>query len=608
MKPSAFLTILWGDPPPAKVYLYTLPNKESSWYTDYNTVDRDFSDQKGQDIYVGMSMLPTSAQTHRKKRLRLDARMAGIPGLWADMDWLDPAHEKKTLPDSMQTILEIITKLPYEPTVIVNSGHGLHVMWLFEKPWLFEDERDQRQAAQLVRWWQDHIRINHYRPKGWDLDTTHPLTQILRVPGFDNLKREPKVPVSVITTQGPRLNLKTALDHARRERGTGSPEPPQYQESRAQGARARRIRPVDTPEGNADLFGFHIDPNAEPPQEKLALALENIENFRTSWENRRKDLYDSSASVHDLSLGNMAARLNWTQQEIVDLLIAFRRRNNLPPKLRYDYYEMTLNVAMEPMREETAQYELHSLVTQINRQNAGQNTSTNEADIPDRPPGKGDRSATDQADKGKPPELDAETFEKVRDYLSTVWGVEILRFIKYVGDSSTYWISTSKGNGTVGAIRDLMDQESFRRRIADITGAIIKGAKNKTEFEIRIQALLSIRQEIDVGDASYPKEETINWLKQYLSNRRPQDTDPAEAKIQKLPYIIDNTVFVHGDSLRNFLNHSISVELSRYELGKRMRQIEAYPGQQPTKQLETGNRTSRIYWAIDMKILTENED
>ena len=586
MTPSTFLKQFWGDSPPGKFYVYTLPNKESAWYTDYSTVDHEFRDQQGRDIYFGLSMLPKDTRTSRRKRLTLDSRMAGISCMWADLDWMDPAHDKKKLPPTREHILNTLSNLEYEPSIIVDSGHGLHVMWLFEKVWQFQDDVDQRQAAQLIFWWQAHIRA-HYRAHEWELDSTHALTQILRIPGFMNLKREPHVPVTALTTDGPRHNLKLLLAHARRE----SPEePPQYADARAQGQRTRRIKPVDTPQGNADLFGFFLDSLAEPPFDKLELALENIPNFKPTWENQRKDLYDTSASTHDLSLASMAARLNWTKQEIVNLLVAFRRRHNIPAKLRYDYYDMTLTQAMKPVQQDSAQTNLETLLEQAHY---NQNPHSNNGN-PDQPP---QGSATDAADAASSPHIDPDTHQAIRENLSTTWNIEIFRFIKYTGPTPVYYISTAQGSGTIGSIRDLMNQLAFRSKIADITGKLIPPTKNKRDWDIRVQALLNIREEIDLGDVSYPDEQTMNWIKDYLQVRRPEDKDPVEARKLRLPYIIDGAVHINIYALKSFITNTFSMELPHELLAMRLRQLGATdiktPSTSPTSAGAAGS-----YWRL----------
>ena len=81
---------------------------------------------------------------------------------------------------------------------------------------------------------------------------------------------------------------------------------------------------------------------------------------KASWDRKRSDLQDQSASAYDMSLAMYAAQANWTDQEIVDLLIASRRKHGDDLKLRLDYFERTLAKVREsnPAPEEVAPDEL----------------------------------------------------------------------------------------------------------------------------------------------------------------------------------------------------------------------------------------------------------
>jgi hypothetical protein len=50
-----------------------------------------------------------------------------IPGLWVDIDFKD-------LPNGHEDALALIEKFPLKPSLVVWSGHGLHLYWLFHEP------------------------------------------------------------------------------------------------------------------------------------------------------------------------------------------------------------------------------------------------------------------------------------------------------------------------------------------------------------------------------------------------------------------------------------------------------------------------------------------
>ena len=49
--------------------------------------------------------------------------------------------------------------------------------------------------------------------------------------------------------------------------------------------------------------------------------------FRMSWENDRKDMTDQSASTYDVSMATIALGAGWPDQEVVNLLICWRRKH-----------------------------------------------------------------------------------------------------------------------------------------------------------------------------------------------------------------------------------------------------------------------------------------
>lgn len=76
-----------------------------------------------------------------------------------------------------------------------------------------------------------------------------------------------------------------------------------------------------------------LDPAANPDVDRLMAMIEADTRFKLSWERRRTDLRDSSASGYSLSVASQAAAAGWPDQEIVNLMIAWRRKHNEDLKL-----------------------------------------------------------------------------------------------------------------------------------------------------------------------------------------------------------------------------------------------------------------------------------
>ena len=537
-------------------------------------MDRDFANQGNRDVYTGMAMLPAKARTQSNQRVKLTDRMAGIAALWIDLDILDPVHAKTNLPPTIEDVIWLAKQMPFQPTIIIHSGHGIQAYWLFEEPWLFENREDQNMAATVVFWWQQKARKICTR-NAWEMDSTHALTQLMRMPGFYNLKAEP-VLVKVLEDDGPRINRRRMVDMANAEYAEEPPSPRGRATTGSGG----------TPDaGGNSTFSFEMKADAVPPSEKLQAALENIDRFKDTWDMNRKDMKDTSASAYDMSLASMAVKLDWNNQEIVNLLIAFRRRHGLQPKLRWTYFRKTLQTAREPLEHERNQQELEEALyeTKLKEDEAWGPRNEEDEKPSDTPVRENPVMKTDR--------------ENLRLKLSAAMGINIRKLVKYLGDPATYWISTDHGNGTLGRITNITNQQNFRNRMADITGKIIDECRGKKAWEARAQALINIREDIALGDASFPREETMEWLDRYLSARGVTDDDATAAVAAGTPFIEKGQVKIILDDFRAWVKFNVELELSRVEMAQRLHQAGATASK--VNITVNGKRTSRSCWVVE---------
>jgi P4 family phage/plasmid primase-like protien len=130
----------------------------------------------------------------------------GISALWMDIDFAGNAHKKGNLPSSLQECLDFLGAFPLKPTFIINSGHGLHIYWVFNEIWYFDGADDRKKARRLSDKFQNTL-IQMAKEKGWDLDKTSDLVRLLRVPGTYNYKNtdDPKL-VEIIKTNENKYN------------------------------------------------------------------------------------------------------------------------------------------------------------------------------------------------------------------------------------------------------------------------------------------------------------------------------------------------------------------------------------------------------------------
>ncbi len=545
MDPEEFLTALWGNPPPGVALVWTLPNSRSRWYTHFDGINREMEEHAQEDVYTGVGIASRNGNRFTSKNKLTEEEVGGLAGMWADIDWDHPVHRKTNLPPSPESALETLEEALLEPTLLVDSGHGLQAWWLFEKPWLFRSAEEHELGRRAAQWWHQHIR-GLYTARGWITDSVFNLDRIMRLPGSWN-NRDPadRKPVRVIQNTGRRYHPREFLDQVPEDFRTSAPPPGRRgNRSRGRGSNAGR-------NGHLDL-----SPDAEPSLLRLEPLLKNDPRFRRTWEQERNDLPDQSPSAYDMSLAMTAVQAGWPDQEVANLLVCWRRRHGHDLKLRENYYALTIAKAREPMELARAQERLNEALLQE-------------------------------------PEDEAEV---LRDNLATLFGVDITRIVKYLGDPPIYYMCTGQGNITLGKIGNMISQERFRGLAAAATGVMIPAVTKKV-WEQRVQAMLSACEEIEVGDASHPAQETRHWIAEYLLDKPPREEEEWEKAAEaKQPFVKHGRVHVFMDDFRRWLEVAGGNQMTSHALGQRLRLCLAQPDQ---INLKVGSfRTTRTCWIL----------
>ena len=306
-----FLEILFQHKPPELyILIWTLPEKKSFWAKTVGEAIQRVGELTESNVYVGVGLSNKNYGPNRRCEAK---EIAGIVGLWADIDIAGPPHKKANLPPDEASVGSLIEETGLKPTLLIHTGHGFHTWWLFKEPWIFESDEERTKAASLAQGWSDTLRIRA-RTHGWDIDATGELARVMRVPGTTNYKGTP-VPVRTMGGFDAKYN---PMDFERHLLKEAPPQP--------------------------EIVGLVLSPDAEPPFDKFNALLANMKDFKKTWE-RTRDIQDQSASGYDMSLAVIAATAGWTDQEITDLLIASRRNHHDDLKLREDYYARTIGKA-----------------------------------------------------------------------------------------------------------------------------------------------------------------------------------------------------------------------------------------------------------------------
>jgi hypothetical protein len=250
---------------------------------------------------------------------------AGLVGFFADLDVKDGAFPSKD--DARRFIDSAFFNVP--PSMIVDSGTGLHAWFLFVEPWVFTGDEDRAKAKALAARFVDSVRA---AAGGKRIDSVGDLARVLRVAGTMNFSRG------------------SGKDGVERPTTIVFPEA---------GAPVRRYSVDDLEAIMVDpAFAPSVDAKSPAPEvgyltlapdraepELVGVLRSNDERFLATWERRRRDLKDSSPSGYCMAIADALAIHNATDQEVVDAMIAWRRTHGADLKLRQDWYQRTIAAA-----------------------------------------------------------------------------------------------------------------------------------------------------------------------------------------------------------------------------------------------------------------------
>jgi hypothetical protein len=507
-----FLEVLFaGKPDELNLLLWTLPEKRSHWFQDVGGAIQFAESLTERDLYVGVGLSGKDyGATHRCP----SNEVAGIVGLWADLDLKSEAHSKAALPTTVEDALQILPEqLP--PTFIVGTGNGAHAWWLFREPLIFESEEERRRAENLALRWQSLLRANA-AARGWAFDRLADLARVLRVPGTRNCK-DP-------------ANTKPVEIHQHTDRRYNPSDFEEFLDDQAIPDSEAQERTAQAWKENFCDKLLAINPSATVPEDLLARYMAADPRFRKTWLRQREDLKDQSQSGYDLALANFGSEAGLSEQQIVDLMIHHRRIHNQRQRTRLDYFQRTLAKA-------------------IKRTDGGSNTLP-EAPPSHHPDSEGHADAGQQ--RTKPDSATARAL--LCDRISTVLGVRVLRILKITGKEPTYQVELEASKIELPSVSKLVDQRSFRMAIASAADRLIPKIKPKL-WEQVAQAMLDALTIEDGGEETDFVGSVRIHLESYLSETPFIDSiEEQPIQTRRKPTIIDGKIAICSSDFQSHIN------------------------------------------------------
>lgn len=313
MKPAEFLRALFGTDTPGVIALWRVDTKATTWARpgDAKAVERFAEAAALTDVYYGTCLFD---KPHTGRGSMAD--VTHVPGVWADIDYdTKPSDGKPNAKDNYppaDVVEKVIAGMPAAPTLRVVTGGGLHVYWLFDKPFEITGEKDRERVKGVVKSWQGMIKAKLLKIGGYTIDSTHDIARVLRLPGAPQAKYGGKV-----ATVEPPVKIADLVRY-KFEAIEGFIERGAPVASTAPAKKTKAVAAVAAPEL------IYATAGSEPPAIKLSNLMEASPEFEKLFKGKTKK---DSPSEYDMALSNYAINAGWTDQEAAALLVAFARQH-----------------------------------------------------------------------------------------------------------------------------------------------------------------------------------------------------------------------------------------------------------------------------------------
>ncbi|HVG33580.1 MAG TPA: hypothetical protein VM911_10885 [Pyrinomonadaceae bacterium] len=295
--------------------------------------------------------------------------------------------------------------------------------------------------------------------------------------------------------------------------------------------------------------------DADVPASKRDALLES-KQAKQLWEHRLRG-QDQSLETYHFGLSKLARKAGWTDQEIVNLCIAFSRKHGEDLNLRHDYFTLLLaRVKADEVQEQTLQA--------IE---------------------KGEVSSTDDA----------------LDKLSLLLGVEVTSIQRFHTDPRSYVMRL--GNGSYVEFKtqnELTEQGKLAGALFDYANAVMPPFKN-TEWKNVKTCIGACIEDVESSSEATHLGAMISYLRTYLRRhlRAEMERDgQVRAAIEGKPAVLDGAIWFAMDGLKRSILLESSEQPAKALIAVRLRQIGcAYQKQVSLRPSGEGN-TSRSLWRV----------
>lgn len=603
--PVEFFRGLFGDEWPGWLVLWRSDTKRSVWLA-HDELDgvadvlAPCLDTNRANLYYGVGLQGnTQAGGRGSETMRGTASgVIAIPGLWMDIDTREGSAGKRSRKNypPLDVAMRAIHEMPVQPSVIVNSGGGLHVYWLFHELLDTSTYDLRRRASSLTTGWEQVMASRLLAAGGYELDRVSDLARVLRVVCGWNWSQDRPVQLLPEYTQPQawaRFSPEDFEPYIGENAATVSIEFPLDQTDENNGhhdhsgtnghaaghapAHAPRQTQQDRAGGAVgDDMAIHASPTAEPPRGLFDALMNNVDGFASAYNGTRQF---ASNSECELSLANYAVQAGWRNQDIANLIIAHRRfvePAKLSKVLRIDYLVRTIRAARGN--------NLHDLAVASLRPASdvsGEELAAASANVV---------TAPDASDPG--------VRSRAIESLSAMFRVRVQRWVQLGLENPIYELHCVHGDTTlrmaIGSTQDVISGDgAIRRAIYAHTGVLMQSIKR--DVWQSACANLAIIRELHLSESSENLSALRDHVERYLSAC---DFPPkAQAMTRLAPFVEGGRVWLSMPTLLRWVNTFGGERWERRWLYTTMRAL-GWDEQVVQMRIE-GRVVAKRYWFAD---------
>ncbi len=151
MNTQSFFREIYKDCSHGYITITTLPDRKTRWFkcTEIEKISKVAENLgKKMNVFFGVGLrnevLPNGQRGSEKDILC-------VTTLYADIDIKGNAHAQTSLPSSVNEATDFLHGLKIKPSIIVNSGNGIHGYWLLNKPFIIKSESDRKRISSIFK-------------------------------------------------------------------------------------------------------------------------------------------------------------------------------------------------------------------------------------------------------------------------------------------------------------------------------------------------------------------------------------------------------------------------------------------------------------------------